>query len=130
MISKADFIKRASQMGLAEGPTLSQQINSDWDVAARTADVLESQMPSIGILSESKRIGCFLSVCTHIDRLMESGQLTLDAAMLALLILQVTNKDFLKAYGLFMHRAPNIPWQEAINFPQMALEFFKAARGQ
>jgi hypothetical protein len=61
---------------------------------------------------------------------MESEQLTFEAATLAVMILLVTSPDFSKAYALFMHRAPGISWQEAIDLPRMALEFFKAARGQ
>jgi len=130
MISKDEFIKRATEMELTCDPAIFQEVDTNWDRAVRAAGILESQMPGIGILSESKRIGCFLAVCSQIDRLMESEQFTFEAARLAVLILLVTSTDFSKAYALFMHRAPDISWQEAIDFPRMALEFFKAARGQ
>jgi hypothetical protein len=64
MISKDEFIKRATEMELASDPTMFQEIDANWDTAVRAAGILESQMPGIGILSESKRIGCFLAVCS------------------------------------------------------------------
>jgi hypothetical protein len=80
--------------------------------------------------SQRKRIICFLAVCSQIDRLMELNQLTLDSAMLAQHILLAANTDYSKAHTMFMRRAPSMSWQEAISFPKMALEWYKAARGQ
>ena len=125
MISKDEFIRRAKI-----DPQQRSWIDANWEAAVRATGILKSQMPSIGILSERKRIGCFLAVCDHIDRLKDSGQLTFDAASLAVIILRETSTDFSKAYALFWTRAPTYSWQQVKDFPNTALEFFKAARGQ
>jgi hypothetical protein len=130
IISKDEFIRRLTKMGLADEPGIFEEIDRDWDLAMQVAGILKSEMPGIGVLSERKSIRCFLSVCSHVDRLIESKQLTFETATLALLILRVTSSNFSKAQGGFMYRAPNISWQEALSLPKTALEFFKAARGQ
>ena len=130
MISKTEFFRRAAQAGSDSEPGWTGCVDANWDAAVATARILESGMPSIGILSERRRIACFLAVCSQIDSLMESGQLTLDSAMLAQHILMLSSSNYSKARSAFMHRAPNISWQEAVDLPQMALEWFKAARGR
>jgi hypothetical protein len=128
--SKAEFIRYFTDKGMMQQPSLAEQINSQWDVASKAAQEIELTMPSIGFLSERKRIDCFLSVCQNLDQLLDSKRLTFDSAMLTVMILQFANSSFCKAYSLFMSRASSIPLSDAVDFPRMALEFYKAARGR
>jgi hypothetical protein len=47
MISKDTFVRRITEMGLADDRTMFREINANWDTAVRAADVLESEMPGI-----------------------------------------------------------------------------------
>ena len=70
IISKDEFIRRLTKMGLADEPGIFEEIDRDWDLAMQVAGILKSEMPGIGVLSERKSIRCFLSVCSHVDRLI------------------------------------------------------------
>ena len=130
MISKDEFIRRAARIGPVNEPGWADSVDANWEMAVQAASILNSRMPGVGFLSIRKRLSCFLAVCSQIDSLTESHHLTFEAALLAQHILLVTNSDYAKAHALFMHRAPSMSWEEAITFPKMALEWFKAARGQ
>ena len=130
MISKDQFLKRVYQLNSEVEPGWAESVDANWESAIAAATKINATMPGIGFLSWKKRTNCFVAVCAAIDAMMLRGQLTKDAAFLTMHILSLTNSKYAKAQQQFMLWAPRMSWQEAIEFPRMAIEWFKAARGQ
>jgi hypothetical protein len=78
-----------------------------YDGAARAARSALSHMPSLGFFSSgSDRIAAFLSICKHLDTLVQRKDISQDEAILSLLLMMVSDKGFLKAFTAFTNSVP------------------------
>ena len=132
MISKQEFVKKVHRLGHEITYAFNNPNDIDeteWEMANVVLPNLNASVPGIGILSGPKRIRCFLTVCSVIDTMIKKEQLTSTSAFLAMVLLAVTNSRFETALDQFVHWAPRMSWQEAVEFPDFALNFFKQIRG-
>lgn len=87
----------------------------DFSALRNAVDGILNRMPSIGFLSPRRRLRCFMTVCEHLDSLIERGLLTLDDALMALDVLRLESRKFRKAVRMFRRRAAvtDVPGIEA-----------------
>lgn len=80
-----------------------------YDGAARAARSALPQMPNLGFFSSGReRIAAFLSVCKHLDTMVERKDISQDEALLSLLLMMASDKGFLKAFTAFTNWAPQL----------------------
>jgi len=77
-----------------------------YDGAARGARSALPRLPSLGLFSsERDRIAGFLSVCKHLDTLVEQNEISKEEAQVSLYLMTVSDKSCWRAVKAFMNWA-------------------------
>jgi hypothetical protein len=112
-------------------------INIDWadrSSSERVAKELHEGMPSIGLFSAQKRWDCFITICDRLDEMIVDQKISMNDALLAVLILRrqsdrfsKAGKTFSKLMGLadgkgFLRESPNSPIEQML--PSVARSYF------
>ncbi|NPD68715.1 hypothetical protein HN018_13110 [Lichenicola cladoniae] len=96
---------------------------NSYDDAAVAAEEVRRAMPGIGFASMSKRYNAFVAVCRHLDSMIEKGELTADGAQLAIVILRVASKPFVKAAVAFDIYGPRLRFATRADLPRTAQSY-------
>lgn len=122
MVSKEDFVRLVSKARPLPAEELAE-IDGQYEAAAEAARQLAASMPGIGIVSVTKRLNAFFAVCRHLDKLVESGEISASEGQLSLLILRVANRTFLKAATMFDLRSSRFDTRPRAELPRSAREY-------
>lgn len=122
MVTKEAFLARMqSQSSLS--PAEMEELSSHWEDAHEAATIVEAAMPGIGFLSTRQRLNAFFAVCRHLDQMIDGGEIDLARAQLAMSILRVSNKRFLKAVTMFDVRHKRFDASARADMPETAREY-------
>lgn len=121
MISKSDFLTK--MRGVNPSITGEEPDFGSYDDAAEAAAKALAAMPGIGFASIRKRFNAFLAVCRHLDAMTEQGEIDSGGAQLAVLILRLSNKPFLKAAVAFDINGPKLGIVDRVELPETAREY-------
>lgn len=108
------------------GPAERERLTALWPAAENAAQDCAQRMPSIGLLSFSRRIRAFIAVCRVLDSYQDTGTLDDEQAQLALTILRLRNRAYRKAEAMFVARASRLTLQDKIALPRTASNFLLA----
>jgi hypothetical protein len=112
-------------------------INTDWAdrlSSERAAEELTERIPSMGVLSAKKRWDCFIQICDRLDKMILDGQISMNDALLSVLILRRQNDQFSKATKTFsklmgladgkglLRESPDSPIEQTL--PSVARSYF------
>jgi len=101
-------------------------LDAEWenfDSLAKAALKVREKMPGNGFFSVYGRINCFMSVCRHLDTMIEDGDLNLSGSQIVLIILRLKDRKFRKAIGMFDLRWPRYGVGERAEMPRPAIEY-------
>ena len=121
MISKTEFIATIQRQGSPFTGNEAEFKNYDQAVAA--AEKVLVAMPGIGFASIGKRYNTFISVCRHLDALIQKDEISLSESQLAILILRLSSKPFLKAAIAFESYAAGLRALTIFELPSAAREY-------
>lgn len=122
---KRAFFETMKRTGsLADGERAA--LDRDFEEALEIAVAAKHRMPSIGFMSARQRLNAFLAVCRHIDDIR--GAATVDVVLLALLILRLRDRAFLKAITMFEIQAQRFDLHYIVALPQSAREYLGTIR--
>lgn len=125
VITHAEFVdtlKRASTFSEAD----QLELDTRWVAAESAARSALAGMPGIGTLSTTLRINAFLAVCRHLDCLIDQGSVSPEGASLALEIMRLSDKSFLKALTMFDERGPRLSADTRADLPRVARQYLAA----
>ena len=121
MISKEEFIRLLRKAGT--------QVSGDepefesFETCANIAEQLKASMPGIGFGSNSQRMNCFHAVCRHLDEFIDGGEIDIGGSQIALMILRLSDKRFLKASTMFDIRGSRMGFRERAEMPASEREY-------
>ena len=120
MIAKAKFIA-AVRRGTPSITGNEPEFEAFQEADAATEKAL-TRMPGIGFASIKKRFNAFSAVCRHLDAMIEQGEVDMGGAQLAILILRLGHKPFLKAVIAFEINGPKLRAADRAELPKTARE--------
>ena len=121
MMTKSEFIETIKKSG-ANIDNIEEDIGN-FETLIDVAAQARAQMPGIGFLSVQRRLSCFLSVCRHLDVLMERENISIGQTQLVIGILRLKDSTFSKAVGMFDIRGPRFRAAERARLPRTAQEY-------
>ncbi len=121
MITFEEFSGFLKKFG-ASDEDISTELKN-FDSIVESACKAKQKMPSIGFVSASARMNCFLAVCRHLDEMIDSGEISLGESQLVLMILRFKNKKFLKAITMFDLRGKRYGATDRRELPKTAREY-------
>jgi hypothetical protein len=127
MIPKAEFIALARR----GNPSLTgaEPEFETYEEAAEAAEKALKAMPGIGFASIKKRFNAFVTVCWHLDAMVERGEeCSSSDAQLAILILRMSNKPFMKAAIAFDIQGPKLRTNDLVDLPSSAREYLAGVK--
>lgn len=119
MISCDEFIRRMRSQP-TWGPNEERSVRESWSGAEDAAVTVFPSIPGVGFFSVQKRLAAFVAVCRHLDQLVDSGSSSEDEAQLAMLILRLESKTFMKAATMFDIRGPRYSAFDRAQLPRSA----------
>ena len=99
----------------------------DFESIAEAAEKAWNAMPSIGFNSVRGRINCFLSVCRHLDSMVENHLIDEQGAQISIIILALEDKKFRKAVSMFNLRAPRYGLRDKVELSETAQVFLASS---
>ncbi len=100
-----------------------------YDGTARAAQRVLPQMPNLGLFSSQRdRIAAFLSVCKHLDTLVEQKEVSQNEALSSLTLMMLSDKNFHKAFKAFTNWAPQFR-SDLTTDSETADMYWRACRG-
>lgn len=126
VISKSDFINLLRK----NAPSIDENdaVFADYEEAAHTASIVLNKMPGIGFMSTHGRINAFIAVCRHLNDMVSNKSISEDVAQLSIIILSLSNKQFLKARTMFDIRGPRLGVREVAALPNVARQYLNGIR--
>lgn len=127
MVTFADFIgAMEDKLSLSEAER--QRLASLWPPAERAAQVCLSKLPSIGVLSFTRRFKAFLFVSKELNIYVAKGLLNQEQAQLALTIMRLQSRNYQKAEAMFAARATRLNHNDLVYLPETAQVYLQAIR--
>lgn len=128
MITQLEFAETLKRNG-DYSPADAFLLDMQWTEAAAAAGSALAAMPGIGTLSVKHRVNAFLAVCRHLDSMIAQHEVSSDGAALALEIMRLSDKNFLKAITMFDGRGPRLSSDSRANLPLTARRYLDALEG-
>jgi len=128
MITQREFAETLKRNGVYS-PADAFLLDMQWTEAAAAARSALAAMPGIGTLSVKHRINAFLAVCRHLDSMVAQHEVSSDGAALALEIMRLSDKDFLKAITMFDGRGSRLSSDSRADLPLTARRYLDALEG-
>ena len=121
LITREEFLDNLKKEGEEYIDEIAEDLEDlNFEVHANIALKANAEMPGIGIMSQDKRLNCFMAVCRHLDDFIERGEIDELGSKLILDILRMTNPDFVKAITAFVMFAPRFGARERVDMPRAA----------
>ena len=126
MITKESFIVRFQNAGGKINEEMMAFLDDHWDNVSTAAARAGAAMPGIGFLSRTQRWNAFMATCRYLDQLREKEGLTGEEAFMAMTVLRVFNKKFMKAIIIFELTAMRAGLDERLSMPQTAQDYLRS----
>jgi len=128
MVGKREFLIEYSMLTGASAQDLVQ-VAIMYDQSLPVAQTALRSMPSIGFMSNSKRLAAFFSVCRHLENLVLRGHCDATQAIFSLALLRKSSSDFRKCIDLFDSMAPRIGLVERSSMSRIARGYLASLEG-
>ena len=122
MISQDEFAAILQRSGVYS-PSDAVLLEMRWPEASAAASSALAAMPGIGMLSVTLRMNAFLAVCRHLDSMVDRSEVSSEGAALALEIMRLSDKAFLKAITMFDGRGRRLSADARADLPLVARRY-------
>jgi hypothetical protein len=117
----SSFLNELEQRGFSRAEVLADV--GDVDEVEEAAQKALTAMPGIGFASVAQRMNCFVSVCRHLDRMTENGEIQPSQAQFVLNFVRYIDRRFAKAAAMFDLRAPRLGASGRAELPTTARQY-------